>query len=106
MPVYQYQCTDKNCGLKAAVIAGLDDAMAICSRCGGLMLRLDEDLFQPYFNNQDKLPKVSVAAEDGEFLGEKRICGYVYGKPLLLRSAAPRAAFAGAAIPAPIFPKS
>jgi predicted nucleic acid-binding Zn ribbon protein len=49
MPVYQYQCTDENCGLKAAVVAGLDDATAICSRCGGLMLRLDEDLFTPYF---------------------------------------------------------
>jgi hypothetical protein len=70
------------------------------------MLRLDEDLFQPYFDNQYRLPKVSVVAEDGEFLGEKRICGHVYGKPFLLRSMAPRAAFAGAATPAPIFPKS
>ena len=42
MPVYQCQCTDENCGRKAPVIAGLDDAMAICSRCGDLMLRLDE----------------------------------------------------------------
>jgi predicted nucleic acid-binding Zn ribbon protein len=49
MPVYQYQCTDKNCGLKEPVIAGLDDATAICSRCGGLMLRLDVDLFTPYY---------------------------------------------------------
>ncbi len=49
MPIYQYQCTDKNCSLKAPVIAGLDDATAVCSRGGGLMLRLDEDLFTPYF---------------------------------------------------------
>jgi len=49
MPVYQYRCTDEGCGLKEPVIAGLDDAMAICSRCGGLMLRLDEDLFTPYY---------------------------------------------------------
>ncbi len=49
MPIYQYQCTDKNCARQEPVIAGLDDAMAMCSRCGGLMLRLDEDLFTPYY---------------------------------------------------------
>lgn len=49
MPIYQYQCTDEKCGQAEPVIAGLDDAMAICSRCGGLMLRLDEDLFTPYY---------------------------------------------------------
>jgi hypothetical protein len=30
-------------------VAGLDDHMALCTQCGGLMLRLDEDVFQPYF---------------------------------------------------------
>lgn len=49
MPIYQYQCTDESCGQQEPVIAGLDDAMAICSRCGSLMLRLDDDLFTPYF---------------------------------------------------------
>ena len=49
MPVYQFQCMDEHCGLQEPVIAGLDDATAICSRCGGLMLRLDEDLFTPYY---------------------------------------------------------
>ena len=49
MPVYQYRCTDKHCGRKAPVIAGLDDATAICSGRGGLRLRLDEDLFTPYY---------------------------------------------------------
>ncbi len=49
MPIYQYRCMDENCGRQEPVIAGLDDAMAICSGCGGLMLRLDEDLFTPYF---------------------------------------------------------
>jgi predicted nucleic acid-binding Zn ribbon protein len=48
MPVYQFQCTDENCGLQEPVIAGPDDRVAICSRCGALMLRLDEDLFTPY----------------------------------------------------------
>jgi predicted nucleic acid-binding Zn ribbon protein len=51
MPIYQYQCTDESCGQQEPVIAGLDDAMAICSRCGGLMLRLDDDLFTPYFDS-------------------------------------------------------
>jgi predicted nucleic acid-binding Zn ribbon protein len=49
MPVYQCQCTDKNCGLQEPVIAGLDDTTAICFRCGDLMLRLDEDTFTPYY---------------------------------------------------------
>ena len=40
MPFYQYQCTDEHCGLQEPVIAGLEDATAICARCGGLMLRL------------------------------------------------------------------
>jgi len=53
MPVYPFQCTDKNCGLQEPVIAGQADAMAICSRCGNLMLRLDEDPFTPY----DETPK-------------------------------------------------
>jgi len=49
MPVYQFQCTDKNCGLQEPVIAGLGDATAICSRCGDLMLRLAEAPFTPYY---------------------------------------------------------
>ncbi len=28
---------------------GLDDHTALCAPCGGLMLHLDEDIFQPYF---------------------------------------------------------
>jgi putative FmdB family regulatory protein len=57
MPIYQYQCTDENCGRKEPVIAGLDDALAICSRCGRLMRRLDDDLFTPYF----EVPKFKEA---------------------------------------------
>jgi predicted nucleic acid-binding Zn ribbon protein len=49
MPVYEFQCTDENCGLQEPVIAGLDDATAICSRCGALMLRRDEDPIIPYY---------------------------------------------------------
>ena len=49
MPVYQFQCTDENCGLREPVIAGPDDSVAIWSRCGGLMLRLNEAPFTPYY---------------------------------------------------------
>ena len=48
MPVYEFQCTDENCGLQEPVIAGLGDATAICSRCGALMRRLDAPL-TPYY---------------------------------------------------------
>ena len=50
MPIYSYQCVD--CHTQDQRIAGLDDACARCIACGGLMLRLDEDIFQPYFAAQ------------------------------------------------------
>jgi putative FmdB family regulatory protein len=48
MPLYEYQCVD--CGSQDQRIAGLDDHTAICVACEGLMLRLNEDVFEPYFN--------------------------------------------------------
>jgi putative FmdB family regulatory protein len=47
MPIYEYQCVD--CSGRDQRVAGLDDHTALCAQCGGLMLRLDEDVFQPYF---------------------------------------------------------
>jgi len=47
MPIYEYQCAE--CGGRDQRVAGLDDATALCVSCGGLMLRLDEDVFAPYF---------------------------------------------------------
>src|SRR5512141_1265308 len=48
MPIYDYQCVD--CQTRDQRVAGLDDSTAICQNCGGLMLRLDDDLFTPYFD--------------------------------------------------------
>jgi len=48
MPIYEYQCVD--CGGRDQRVAGCDDHTALCVHCGGLMLRLDEDVFQPYFD--------------------------------------------------------
>lgn len=47
MPLYEYQCVD--CRVQDALIAGLDDHAALCIRCGGVMLRRDDDVFGPYF---------------------------------------------------------
>ncbi len=47
MPIYSYQCVE--CGGREERVAGIDDATALCVSCGGLMLRLDDDLLQPYF---------------------------------------------------------
>ncbi len=47
MPIYDYQCVD--CNERDQRVAGCDDHTALCVQCGGLMLRLDEDVFQPYF---------------------------------------------------------
>jgi len=47
MPLYEYQCVD--CSERDQRIAGLDDHTALCAKSGGLMLRLEGDLFTPYF---------------------------------------------------------
>jgi putative FmdB family regulatory protein len=52
MPLYEYQCVD--CGSQDQRLAGLDDHTAICTFCEGLMLRLNEDVFQPYFEEVTK----------------------------------------------------
>ena len=54
MPLYAYQCLD--CHGVDQRVAGLDDHTALCLRCRGLMLRLDEDVFQPYFREDGSRP--------------------------------------------------
>jgi putative FmdB family regulatory protein len=63
MPVYEYHCVD--CGESDRRVGALDDQTAICAQCGSLMLRLDEDVFQPYFDNRDGLAEVSFMAKNG-----------------------------------------
>jgi len=52
MPLYEYQCVD--CSATEQRVAGVDDHTALCVKCGGLMLRLDEDVFQAYVPEVDK----------------------------------------------------
>jgi putative FmdB family regulatory protein len=59
MPLYDYQCVD--CQSLDQRVAGLDDHTAICIQCGGLMLRLDEDVFQPYFEDVAPVPVLEKA---------------------------------------------
>ena len=47
MPIYDYQCVD--CSKRDQRVGGVDDHVALCIACGGLMQRLDVDVFQPYF---------------------------------------------------------
>ncbi|MHB9071972.1 MAG: FmdB family zinc ribbon protein [Desulfobaccales bacterium] len=49
MPIYEYQCL--GCPAQDKRVAGLDDHTAFCIQCGGVMLRQDEDLLHPYFDN-------------------------------------------------------
>ncbi len=53
-PIYTYQCVD--CRQQDSRVAGLDDHTAFCTGCGSLMLRLDEDLFEPYFQVPPEVP--------------------------------------------------
>jgi hypothetical protein len=47
VPAYYYQCT--HCQATECRIGGVDDHLAVCAHCQNLMLRLDYDLFSPYF---------------------------------------------------------
>ena len=58
MPIYEYQCVD--CSGRDQRVAGLDDP-ALCTQCGGLMLRLDEDVFKPYF--EEVTPQIWAETE-------------------------------------------
>ena len=61
MPIYEYQCVD--CGGQDQRVAGLDDHAALCTQCSGLMLRLDEDIFRPYFEEVSMQPSVHPLAK-------------------------------------------
>ena len=61
MPIYEYQCVD--CGGQDQRVAGLDDHTALCTQCSGLMLRLDEDVFRPYFEEVLIQPSVHPLAK-------------------------------------------
>ncbi len=61
MPIYEYQCVD--CGGWDQRVAGCDDHMALCARCGGLMLRLDDDVFRPSFEEVSIQPSVYALAK-------------------------------------------
>lgn len=45
MPIYNYRCVD--CGQEDTRLAGPHDHAALCTECGGLMLRTDIELFAP-----------------------------------------------------------
>ncbi len=54
MPIYEYQCADcRERDLRAVI---RDDQAVLCTRCGGLMLRLAEDVLQPYIEEIPLLP--------------------------------------------------
>ena len=48
MPAYNYQCL--YCGNCDLALASLNDHTTLCSQCGSLMLRLDNDFFWQYFD--------------------------------------------------------
>jgi putative FmdB family regulatory protein len=54
MPIYEYQCVD--CTDRDQRVAGLYDHTALCNQCGGLMLRLEGDAFQSYFEEVSSQP--------------------------------------------------
>ena len=57
VPLYLYQCF--KCLHRDGRIGGVDDHAAICDRCGCLMIRLDNEIFAPYFEYQERKNKVA-----------------------------------------------
>jgi putative FmdB family regulatory protein len=55
MPIYRYHCLD--CGSWDQRVAGLDDDMAVCTNCGGLVLRVADHVMGPYFEEISDLLK-------------------------------------------------
>lgn len=55
MPLYSYQCPD--CHTTDKRIAGVDDHTALCVKCDGLMLRTDNDIWTPLW---DEAPKAKT----------------------------------------------
>lgn len=58
MPSYEYKCIQ--CGAEEERIGGLDDNTALCVECGDLMLRLNEDIFRPYFEQPAAAESLAV----------------------------------------------
>ncbi len=65
MSIYEYQCVD--CGGRDQRVAGCDDYTAICADCGGLMLRFDDDIFLPYFEEVPSQPSVYLLVNKNYF---------------------------------------
>ncbi|AEB08162.1 FmdB family zinc ribbon protein [Desulfobacca acetoxidans] len=63
MPAYEYKCI--HCGKEEVRIGGLDDDTALCIECGNLMLRLNEDIFWPYFEKECEAAPISEKKRTG-----------------------------------------
>jgi hypothetical protein len=60
MAKYDYQCL--YCGHGDVKLAGFDDHMTLCSRCGNLMIRADQNFFWQFIDkNQDRFSQVVPA---------------------------------------------
>ncbi len=53
MPLYCYRCLD--CGCWDQRLAGIDDDTAFCTNCKGLMLRVADNILEPYFEESTEL---------------------------------------------------
>jgi hypothetical protein len=57
MPLYDYHCL--YCGNCDSALAGLDDHMTLCSQCGSLMLRSDDEFSWQFFDgNQNQFTQM------------------------------------------------
>ncbi len=56
MTLYQFQCVE--CLWQDQQVAGCDDYTSLCTRCGGLMLRLYEAIYRHYFEEISIQPSV------------------------------------------------
>lgn len=64
MPLLQFKCVD--CQTVDERVSAPFEETALCAQCGGLMLRVDEDLFEPYFDRPTAAPCSWCLAERHE----------------------------------------
>ena len=48
MPIFNYQCL--YCDNRDLILASINDNMILCSQCGDLMIRLDNDFIWEFFD--------------------------------------------------------
>lgn len=79
MALLLFKCVD--CQTTDERIGAPFETTAICHECGGLMLRLDEDIFAPFFREGERLTKTLGHFKTSQSRAELRLAGKAVEEP-------------------------